>query len=76
MICDLFVALTAARKSALSHALTSPCRLMCGAVGCICMISFGRGPFGPFPLAPGSAVTRRKRITGFGTGGEDGGKVE
>jgi hypothetical protein len=34
------VAWTAARKSALSHASTSPWRWMKGAVGCICLIRF------------------------------------
>ena len=47
MTCFLPVALTAARKSLLSHALTSPVRLMNGASGCMSVISLGSGPFGP-----------------------------
>ena len=47
MICVFPVAFTALRKSSLSHAFTSPFRLMCGAFGCIAVISLGSGPLGP-----------------------------
>ena len=47
MICLRPVASTAALKSGLSHALTSPFRLIRGALGYISSISFGSGPFGP-----------------------------
>jgi len=41
------VARMAARISGLSHAFTSPCRLMSGMSGYSFRISAGRGPFGP-----------------------------
>lgn len=47
MTCFLPVAMTAARKSALSQASTSPWRWMKVALGCMAMISLGRAPFGP-----------------------------
>ena len=47
MICVFPVAFTALRKSSLSHAFTSPFRLMYGASGCIAVISLGSGPLGP-----------------------------
>ena len=43
----LFAATTAARNSELSHASTSPLRLMSGASGYRSRISLGRGPLGP-----------------------------
>ena len=47
MIWLLFCATTAALKSALSHASTSPLRFISGALGYRSRISFGRGPLGP-----------------------------
>ena len=47
MIWVLFAATTAALKSELSHASTSPFRLMSGASGNRSKSSFGRGPLGP-----------------------------
>lgn len=41
------VAVTAARKSALSHASTSPLRRIKGASGYMLVISLGSRPFGP-----------------------------
>ena len=45
--CFLPVASTAFLNSSLSHALTSPCRLISAASGCMSIISLGRGPFWP-----------------------------
>ena len=47
MIWLLFWAATAALKSELSHASTSPLRLISGAFGYRAVISLGRMPFGP-----------------------------
>ena len=74
MTCFLPVASTAARKSALSHALTSPLRLMKGAVGCIAMTSAGRGPLGPTGDKNGSAGASKQEdggSAGSGVGGKE-----
>ena len=80
MICVFPVAFTALRKSSLSHAFTSPFRLMCGAFGCIAVISLGSGPLGPIQ----SRISTSKSMeigwppppTCFSTGSQDGWQVE
>ena len=80
MTCVFPVARTALRKSSLSHASTSPFRLMYGAFGCISVISLGSGPFGPIIIQ--SYISSLLEIDGNGgqtclsTGGQDSWQVE
>lgn len=76
MMCFLPVAFTAARKSALSQASTSPWRWTNVAFGWRATISFGSWPFGPGFVSTLFGEKSRGFFTGVGRRREDGWEVK